>query len=209
VAPGERDDALAEVLPFRRPAAEPYPIELAVRALGRALNGRELQRTLTAAVAEGPERLAELLRHLEGLKRVAQLAIGELARALEPAVRRERLVVDGLGSFEWQGGTIRKAWDHDAILSRLFEIATSTEYRLDPDTGELEPEAEALLRAMVSAARFEWRAGKADGRSPGLRALGIEPDDHCQAERGRGTVRATWADGALDELLEPDPWGEQ
>lgn len=77
-------------------------------------------------------------------------------------------------------GKDRTEWDHDALI-RLVVARGRDERKLDEETGEYEPEGEAVARALMECARPSWRL------TP-LRARGIDPDEYCASSPGRVSV---------------------
>jgi hypothetical protein len=140
------------------------------RIRGTAMNANELAQELHAV----PSQIADL-----------RLREGELVDDLAAEMERDRLEVPELGVFERRRKTDRKAWDHEGLRRELWKRA---ECNVDPETGEIETEAEAQVRTIFECARTEWR-------TTALRKYGIRPDEFCETTYGGYSIQFT---GALD-----------
>lgn len=102
------------------------------------------------------------------------------ARYVEIAPRKAEY--PGVGVVEVKRQTTRTQWEHPEILKRV--VAAARDERLvDEETGEMiEDEYTTLGRVLNEVARFEWRLVP-------LRARGIEPDDFCQVDYGKGSAK--------------------
>lgn len=102
------------------------------------------------------------------------------ARYVEIAPRKAEY--PSIGVVEVKRSTSRTQWQHDEVLKRV--VAAARDERLfDEESGEaLEDEYVTLARVLGETARFEWRLLP-------LRARGIEPDDFCAVDYGKGSVK--------------------
>lgn len=161
-----------------------------------------------AAIAGHP-RLLELLRILE----CARKRLQELENEVEATLVRvlpKRTTIDGLGTFEVMPGGRRKSWDADRLVPIVLRHALAGDV-LNPETGEvLKPDAleaaTTAVAALCEAARLEWR-------STPLKAWGLNPDAYSEVERGRRTIKRTWAqptdrDGTASDAGDDDAVGE-
>lgn len=131
----------------------------------------DLDRLITAARDARREVGAALVGHLKAL-----------------GARTKLLELPGVGAAQRMPGGTTTAWDSDALVPRVVAAALDPAHRVNPDTGELADPVDAVVAALVTAARLEWRAGDRGGTT-GLRSLGIDPDDYRATDRQPDTVR--------------------
>lgn len=146
--------------------------------------------------------LALLLHDLEATRRRLQVAEDRLRALLYDVLPRGVTEVEGLGTLEPKPGTNRKDWDRARAAQRVVLVALGRLGAVDPDTGEVLDAravevASATLEAITTAARLEFRVGKAEAGT-GLAAFDLDAADYCREEAGRSTVIARWVDA--DEL---------
>lgn len=129
------------------------------------------------------DRAVSDLARLRAIRQGLAVWEGELTDWLNDALGRNTIEVDGIGQVQVKRGTDRKEWDHDALI-RLVVARGRDERRVDAETGEYEPEGEAVARALMECARPSWRL------TP-LRDRGIDPDEYCASNPGRLSVVIT------------------
>jgi len=84
------------------------------------------------------------------------------------------------GPFQRRYGKTRKEWDHEGLRK---EVIAHTVREVDPNTGEIESDAEAQIRTVFQVAHVDyWRVTQ-------LRQMGIAADEFCAAIPGRVTVQ--------------------
>lgn len=123
--------------------------------------------------------------------REARQQLSTVERALEDAAARAwpRDAGNRIGlADEWVAerrfGKDRTKWDNDALTDALVRKVTA-EPVVDESTGELcEPNAMtwALRDALTECARPSWR-------TTALKKRGIDPDEFCEAVKGRITIQ--------------------
>lgn len=91
--------------------------------------------------------------------------------------------VDGIGTFTFQGGRDRTAWNHQDLAVEVVKRAF-----IDEATGEMADVPEAAwtaVHALLEAAGISrWRSGV-------LKPLGVPIDEFCTSMPARPTVRIT------------------
>lgn len=97
-------------------------------------------------------------------------------------------LVAGVGQhdgYKVRQASERVSWDHDQVR-RLVVARALDERKVDPDTGEIEREADAVARAIWACVPGSpsWRVG-------GLKALGLDPSELRERTPGRLTVEIT------------------
>lgn len=125
---------------------------------------------------DDPVSLVLLLDDLRGLRQelagVEAYAESQAARAMTTG---KLMLPDGRVAERWSGS--RKHWRNRELLAQLWDSA------IDLAAGDLDDAIGAFRKSIVEA------AGIAYWRVKPLRAAGLDPDDFCDAERGRATVR--------------------
>jgi len=155
-------------------ASDPFrPVLEAATALWQALG--EFQ---------DPEDTAEALRSLRAVVAGLRMIDDDLADRLADVVSYGDTSF-GDRRVTKRRGSIRKAWDHDAIIPRLVAQALD-ERRIDRETGEvLETEASAVVRVLKEGAGISyWRTGV-------LKKRGLDPDEYCSTEAGRTRIEVS------------------
>lgn len=106
----------------------------------------------------------------------------QLNRELAQAMPTKKVEVPGLGLLERMAGCDRRNWDHQLVASAvLAAVEEQPELRCDPETGELMPIGEALVRWLLEACLPGWRV-------TGLRQIGLDPDRYCDQVEKPATV---------------------
>lgn len=125
---------------------------------------------------EDPVPLVLLLDDLRWLRQelasVEAYAESQAARAM---TTRHLTLPDGRIAERWPGS--RKHWRNRELLAQLWDAA------IDFAAGDLDEAVGAFRESIVAA------AGIAYWRVKPLRQAGLDPDDFCDIERGRATVR--------------------
>ena len=119
-------------------------------------------------------------------------AVERVCEAYLAAAMPEKLVeVQHVGTLERMRGASRRQWDGAGIVQRLMVLAG-----VDPETGEIYDYfgrgdygdyGDRIVRLLTECAGLElpshsWRVSE-------LRRLDINPDEFCEVEPGRPTVR--------------------
>ncbi len=155
----------------------------ALRALRRIITELDTERSslLEAGdldnLAIGLSAIRTLIGDLRMLADATEANVVELM----PARRYE---IEGLGTLERRKGTDRKAWEWESLWPLLVRLT------LDPDgTGEL-PDLPTTVASLTSLTQEV--IGLTPSKQPrvtALRAMGVDPDDWCDATPGRVTVQ--------------------
>lgn len=169
-------------------SALPEPIEPAnaLAALRAGLLAMDERRVMLKeagdkfGLANGAADVRVVINDLSALERAAK---GDLAE-LMPRVGRAlpRLEVPGLGTVEVRGGSDRKGWESERLLSLLLQKAIVDENGEVEDLSPLVVIArvfEVLKDCLPVTESLQWRGGRADGSAPGLRKYGLDPDEFC------------------------------
>ena len=144
------------------------------------------------------DELAYLLRATEELAGALKATDTTLRQAIaQRCPFGQPWVLEGVATFEWRGGKKRTAWDRAGATSAVVRAGMLRGGIIDPDSGEVVltealPAVQAVVDALTTAARLEFRAGTDNGTRPGLKALGLDPADYCTEEAGQATVTAIW-----------------
>lgn len=157
-----------------------------VLALRQALAQADEQVTALAEAGEW-EALAYGLHALLPLKR----DISDLARRAEDALAasmpaKEVRDLPGLPPFERRKGSDRKAWQSADLLREIVH----QHRHVNPETGEITVDTDALLDALKAAVPF---TGSLGWRVKALRELGLDPDEWCETKPGRVAIQ--WHEG--------------
>lgn len=126
--------------------------------------------------------LGRKLANLREQRRILDDEIHVVEDELVDAMQAEKaweFTVEGVGTLVRHGGTVRKEWDNDALFREIW--ARRITRKVDEATGEVESEAEAVLRHVKECARPSWRV-------TALKALQIEVDEFSTKTVGRSTV---------------------
>lgn len=122
---------------------------------------------------------AKLVGLLEGCRRArADLAViaADIEAELVEQLGRGRHELAGNVAVEVKGSPRRTGWEHDELWRRVL-AAGLDERAVDLETGEIEREADALLRAVRECVGPSWKV-------TGLRDRGIDPDEFCETRPG-------------------------
>jgi hypothetical protein len=133
-------------------------------------------------MATAPE-IATQLHAVRSQIAALRLQEGELVDRLAAEMTEDRLEIPDLGVFERRRKADRKAWDHEGLRRELWKRA---ECNVDPETGEIESEAEAQVRTIFECARTEWR-------TTALRKYGIDPNEYAEVTYGGYSIQFTGA----------------
>lgn len=171
-------DTVPESLPAVVDAAPATadPITLLREVLAQA----DTQRANLAAAGDGETiaRAIPLLKALYG-------DLATLIRSCEDDVVAwmpdRKVEIDGLGVLERRKATDRKRWESELLLRQCVRAA------LDPDdTGEIPADPiEAVDRVLATLVDVMPVTPSLGWRVSALRALGIDPDEWCEATPGR------------------------
>lgn len=130
--------------------------------------------------------MCQLLQLLRIAAAQMRWAIDGLEDEIVKVMPGKQVEVAGLGVVEMKTGASRKAWDKDALVSRLVSrIGDDPEAFVDVETGEFLPPAEVadrVIKAFLLAATPSWKV-------TGLRAFMIDPDEYCETTWGRKTIQ--------------------
>ena len=171
-----------------------HEIELATTGIAEVDTSTlaELRRAIAAVDAERVAlheagEVDDLARGLAAIK-ILMSDLRMLADATEANVAElmpsKRHEIEGLGTLERRKGTDRKAWEWESLWPLLVRLT------LDPDgTGEL-PDLPTTVASLTSLTQEV--IGLTPSKQPrvtALRAMGVDPDDWCDATPGRVTVQ--------------------
>jgi hypothetical protein len=121
------------------------------------------------------------LQELRSLARAIRLFDDDLAERIAEQVRGPYVDLDGIGIVQVKRGSTRKAWKHDELLPLVARKAIDAR-EPDPETGEILPEAEAVLNAVKDCVGISyWKV-------TALRARDIDPDEYVESTPGRRSV---------------------
>lgn len=142
-------------------------LEEAVDAWAASVDDEDLAVESLVAALHATQSVRSSLAHLED-------RLNELVVAKAPAQTFE---VPCIGFVQIKRSSARKAWQHDELLSLVARKASEARVP-DPETGEVESEAEAVLREVRACAGFSyWKVGE-------LRVRGIDPDEYVETTPG-------------------------
>lgn len=88
-------------------------------------------------------------------------------------------VVPGIGTLMVKRSMDRTAWRHSELIDDVVPIL-ATAHQDSVASG---------IRAAFALCSPRWRIGRDDASEPGIRALGLDPDDYSVAKLGAPTVR--------------------
>jgi hypothetical protein len=96
--------------------------------------------------------------------------------------------VDGVGVVAVTWSAPRKGWDNDSVIADAAEVLAKAV--VDPDTGELLNPV-SIKHVIYAFAELigspSWRMGDEKKGTPGIRRLGLNPDDY--STRAAGELR--------------------
>jgi hypothetical protein len=160
--------------------------------------GEEVKRDATAAMnvfaeVRDPAILGQLLVSLKGKpgKPGAIQVLQEFAAMVEgwfiEATGNEwEVEIPGLARFIRHKGGKRKDWADDRLVEDV--LAWSRSNPAANGDGEVVPPDERLLLTLRKVARFDWRTGRGQRPTEGLKSIGLAPDLYCRTYPGPDTI---------------------
>lgn len=118
-------------------------------------------------------------------KKARDEAEAALADAMDKAKVKEHDTA--IGTFERKATKVRRAWRHDDLVRQVVaRAADNPENLFDPETGGTLPPAVIAERI---ARELRATIGFGPGKVTGLKARGIDPDEFCEADGWRVSIR--------------------
>lgn len=154
----------------------------------------------TAALS-GQE-VADLYVRCEG----AREAVGDVQTVLRarlgPLLSGEPLTVHGV-LLERNWKVDRKAWDHPRIKALVAERIVASHITEDGVVDA--PVSQMIVEALNVPSISSWKSGdvKKPTTNPGLKVLGMDPNNYCESESKGWEVKVTWADGGATRTQIP------
>lgn len=130
------------------------------------------------AVTDDLGLLVWLLVQLREAKDALRVLEGTLCVILE-AQGGDGEVIPGVGTLIVKRSMDRSGWNHAAVIDDIVPILAT----VHPDS------VASGIRAAYALCSPRWRLGRDDASEPGIRALGLDPDDYSTAKLGAPTVR--------------------